>query len=158
MFETFEYPTINGAFGRNRQKKLNLKMKALSKCVDGDTLNTTRCHSHKTWRKGEYGNMKTTKKFLVNIYNVETKDGYGAFEKWENGTDQTPFNSEMFDTFEEAKKAYEERHAGMRQMSGYYLHTCKALEMNEYDEGGEWVGGGDWYAYEFPDFDTIQRD
>ena len=45
-------------------------------------------------------------------------------------------------------------------MGGYYLHHCKLIEENEYDDedDDEWISGGYWHYAEFPDKEGVERE
>lgn len=89
------------------------------------------------------------KKYLINIYNVETKKGYGTNEKFDN-SDNEAMQTLTFDSLEEAKKEFAEIKTGIKKMSGYCLHTCKVLEWAKFNDNGDWVEG-DWISAEFPE-------
>ncbi len=94
-------------------------------------------------------------KYEVRTVEVETKNGYNAFGTFNESTNQTTEFIKAFDTLDEAKAFYATIKTDCRRMDGlampYYLHSCKLLEINEYDKDGEWVGGGDWQYCDFPD-------
>lgn len=92
-------------------------------------------------------------KFEVRTFNIETRDGKDCLSKFFNSTNQDTELEASFDTLEEAKAFYETLTTGVFYMSGYYLHRCKMIEENEYDEDGEWVNGGDWIVIETPNID-----
>ncbi len=91
------------------------------------------------------------KKFEVRTVYVETKFGRDTLEKFHNQTNQTTELVKAFDTLEDAKEYYAHVYSGVRYMGGYYLHSCKLIEENDYDEDGEWVDGGLVWTHDFPD-------
>ena len=86
------------------------------------------------------------KKYEVRTFNVETKTGTSADAqtKWANETNQETFLVKAFDTLEDAIACYNELSVTCRDMGSYYLHEAKVIEVNEYDEDGEWIDGGEW--------------
>ena len=66
---------------------------------------------------------------------------------------------ESFGSLEEAKKALASFESNIRELSDavgrYYLVTEFMVEENDYDEDGEWIGGGDDWAFSpMPDLDA----
>lgn len=91
------------------------------------------------------------KKYEVRIFSVETKRGNNVMDTWNDSTSQETELVKACDTLEEAKAIYDTINTDCRSMGGYYLHTCKCIEVNEYDEDGEWVTGGDWECHDMPE-------
>lgn len=92
------------------------------------------------------------KRFEVKTEMVVTKNGKNALAVYGGLTDQYPELVGSFDTHEEALECYKSVYTGVKDCgNGRYEHDCKWIEVNEYDEDGEWVGGGDWTDLEFPD-------
>ena len=81
------------------------------------------------------------KKFEVYTFSVETKKGDNPEEVWNNSSNQDMTLEKSFDNYEDAKAYYDKIDIGAKEMSGYWLHQCKALDWNEYDEEGEWLNG-----------------
>lgn len=84
--------------------------------------------------------METTKKYLVKVYGIETRNGKGVLDALYNG-DQEPLTTLTFDTREEAEAEFNSINVGVKKMSGYYLHVYKEIEWAVYDEEGYWVDG-----------------
>lgn len=89
-------------------------------------------------------------KYEVRTVNVDTKDGKNAFKKFNSLVDQDTELLKSFDNLDDARKFYDTISTSVRYMGGFYSHECKLLEQNEYDDEGEWVAGGDWWVYDFP--------
>ena len=75
------------------------------------------------------------------------------------GYDDDPEKLESFGSLEEAKKALTSFEAKVRELSDsigrYYEVTEYMIEENEYDEDGEWCGGGDdWGFSHMPDLNA----
>lgn len=99
------------------------------------------------------------KKYEVRIVDVETKGGVSAEEKFLRSDNQTTEIVKSFEKLEEARKCYDDISTSVRYMSGYYLHHCKLIEENEYDdEDDEWISGGYWHEAEFPDKEGVERE
>lgn len=96
-------------------------------------------------------------KYEVVTFNVETKNGKDAFEKWLNQPDQYERLVKECDTLEEAKKIYDGIVTRARYMSRYFLHECKAINAVHYDENGEfdYVDGVEFDA---PDYSNNYDD
>lgn len=56
---------------------------------------------------------------------------------------QDPEKVETFDEKEEAIEKLKKYSSELREMPGYVLYSEYYVEECEYDEDGEWVGGGD---------------
>ena len=88
-------------------------------------------------------------KYEVKKINVETKTGTHADAvcAFANLTDIDAVTLGSFDTLEEAQKVFAETYIGV---TGKYpfCHEVKVIETAEYDEDGEWVGGGDYITFE----------
>ena len=95
------------------------------------------------------------KKYEVREVIVETKDGFEAFDEFQNSCNQDTTILKSSNTLEEAKEFYNaiETSCIKRKANGveYYVHYGKCIEENEYDEDGEWIGGGNWIDYDIPD-------
>lgn len=92
------------------------------------------------------------KKYEVFTGTVTTKNGLDAAEEWSRHPEERQLVG-AFDTKEEAEKCYngtrtETRVSYYGSQAGY-VHEFKVLEENEYDEDGEWIGGGDTLAEEW---------
>ena len=92
---------------------------------------------------------------------IRSQDGNGGHKERKNAlavygglTDQDPELVGSFDSREQALECYKNVYTGVKDCgNGRYEHDCKWIEVNEYDEDGEWVGGGDWTDLEFSDAD-----
>lgn len=95
-------------------------------------------------------------KYEVRTVKVETRNGKNAIDAFDKKTNQDTYLVAACDTLEEARAAYDDEYSGVRHSSHgglpLFEHFCKMIEINEYDEDGEWVSGGDWYASDFPDY------
>jgi hypothetical protein len=89
-------------------------------------------------------------KYDVITVHVETKNGKNAHNVFSNDSNQTSKLVKSFDSLEEARKFYATIKSGVRKMQSYYLHFCKFIAENEYNEDGEIIGGGAWWDMEFP--------
>ena len=98
------------------------------------------------------------KKYEVRTVSVETKRGKNALETYINSTNQDSTLVKSFNTLEEAREFYATVDTSARYMSGYYLHKCKFIEEAEYDDDGEWIGGGDWWDSNFPAYKGWEYD
>ena len=100
------------------------------------------------------------KKYEVRVVDVETKSGVNAEEKFLRSSNQTTEIVKSFEKLEEARKCYDDISTSVRYMSGYYLHHCKLIEENEYDDedDDEWISGGYWHDAEFPDKEGVERE
>ncbi len=71
---------------------------------------------------------------------------------------------EYFDSLDEAKKTLASFESNIRELSDhigrrYYLVTEYMVEENEYDEDGDWCGGGDdWDFSHMPTLDDDKED
>lgn len=92
------------------------------------------------------------KKYEVRTVDVETKNGKNSIDVFLASDNQTTELVKSFDTLEEARAFFAKVDTSVRYMSGYYLHSCKIIEENDYDEEDNWRDGGDWWDYEFPNF------
>lgn len=95
-------------------------------------------------RKG--GKMK---KFEIKEYRVEiNKREKNRIKAGAALMGECPEPAELgaFDTLEEAKTHLDQYSAKWQDMGAYVLITEYAIELNEYDEGGDLIGGGDVYA------------
>lgn len=90
--------------------------------------------------------METTKKFLVKVYGIETRNGTGVLDAFHNG-DHEPLTTLTFDTQEEAEAEFKAINVGVKNMGGYYLHVYKEIEWAVYDEEGYWVDGDSINSY-----------
>lgn len=92
------------------------------------------------------------KKYEVFKGTVTTKNGLGAAEEYYRHPEKMGLVG-SFDTKEEAEKCYNgvstETRASYYGSQVGYVHEFKVLEENEYDEDGEWIGGGDTLAEEW---------
>lgn len=97
------------------------------------------------------------KKYEVKKFDVEANlykdtDEQAVWEKWFDKTNQTMELVAAFDTLEEAKKFYENvKLAAPKRVGCAGINVGfegKVIEENEYDEDGEWIGGGDWWMSE----------
>ena len=100
-------------------------------------------------------------KYEVRIFNVErpANSKKTVEDIWFNSADQDTILLRSFDSLEDARSYYDSisteckyRHYGSSSLS-YYNHSCKCIEMNEYDDDGEWVAGGDWLESDFGGID-----
>lgn len=100
------------------------------------------------------------KKYEVRVVDVKTKTGVNAEEKFLRSDNQTTEIVKSFEKLEEARKCYDDISTSVRYMSGYYLHHCKLIEENEYDDedDDEWISGGYWHDAEFPDKEGVERE
>lgn len=93
------------------------------------------------------------KKYNVCEITVETRTGKDALRVLNDSTNQTPDTVKSFDSLAEAQAYYETVYTGVKRCGNrLYSHACKYLEEVEVDEDGEFVDGGDWWAYDFPDY------
>lgn len=97
------------------------------------------------------------KKYEVKNFGVEANlykdaDEQAVWKKWFDKTNQTMELVAAFDTLEEAKKCYENVKLDAPKRVGCagieVGFEGKVIEENEYDEDGEWIGGGDWWMSE----------
>lgn len=77
------------------------------------------------------------------------------------GYDDEPITIKSFASLEEAKEELAHYKTSVRKMSGhdgkrYYLVTEYMIEENEYDNDGEWISGGDDWA--FSRYDEIEEE
>lgn len=68
------------------------------------------------------------------------------------GYDKDPEILKSFDSLDEAREALKNYESDVRVLSGhdgkrYYLVTEYMVEENDYDDEGEWCGGGDDWAF-----------
>ena len=84
--------------------------------------------------------MEITKKYLVKVYGIETRNGKGVLGALYNG-DQEPLTTLTFDTREEAEAEFKSINVAVKKMNGYYWHVYKEIEWAVYDEEGYWVDG-----------------
>ena len=93
------------------------------------------------------------KKYEVRTVTVETRNNE-PFKTFTAKVDQDTQLVEAFDTEAEARACYAEVPCGATETTDHgmplYVHDCKLIERNEYDEDGDWVEGGDWLCYDFP--------
>ena len=77
------------------------------------------------------------------------------------GYEDDPTVLESFDSLDEAKKALASFESNIRELSGsigrYYEVTEYMIEENEYDEDGEWCGGGDIWDFTPMTFEVISE-
>lgn len=99
-------------------------------------------------------------KYEVRTVTVETRNN----EPLKTFTAKTNQGTELvasFDTEEEARTCYEKAHCGVTRTSDHgmplYVHDCKLIEINEYDDDGEWISGGDWLCYDFPSYERTEN-
>lgn len=94
-------------------------------------------------------------KYNVCEVRVETSTGKNAYQTFNEQTNQTPDTTVSFDTLEAAREYYATVNTGVKYCGNrLYEHYCKYLEVvevDEVDEDGEFVSGGDWLEYDFPD-------
>lgn len=62
-----------------------------------------------------------------------------------------------FDTKEEALEALKSYHTEIRDLNSYYLVTEFYVEENEYDEDGDWLDGGDIWAFTDPIIEVSEK-
>ena len=98
------------------------------------------------------------KKYEVKTVSVETKDGKDAINVFLNQTNQDTYLLKSFDNLEDARAFYATVDSSVRYMGRYYLHECKMIEENEYDEDGEWINGGEWWESDFPEYQNEKED
>ena len=80
------------------------------------------------------------KKYEVKTEMVVTKNGKNALAVYGGLTDQYPELVGSFDSREQALECYKNVYTGVKDCgNGRYEHDCKWIEINEYDEDGEWV-------------------
>ncbi len=92
-------------------------------------------------------------KYNVCEVKVETYTGKNTYQTFNNQTEQTPLTAVSFDTLEEAREYYATVETGVKYCGNrLYEHYCKYLEDVEVDENGDYVSGGDWWEYDFPDY------
>lgn len=93
------------------------------------------------------------KKYEVRTVTVETRNNE-PFKTFMAKVDQDTQLVGAFDTEAEARACYDSVPSGATETSDHgmplYVHECKLIEINEYDEDGDWVEGGDWLCYDFP--------
>lgn len=93
------------------------------------------------------------KKYEVRTVKVESWDN-DPFNTFTSKVDQDTELVGSFDTEAEARACYDSVSIGATETSAYgmplYIHDCKLIEINEYDDDGHWVDGGDWLCYDFP--------
>lgn len=94
---------------------------------------------------------KITTKYEVKRFYVETKKGVNAYETWSNQTNQDTELLASYDTLAEAKEFYKTVETWVRSHGHYYQHCGKCIEINLYNENGDWVDGGDWIEDEIPE-------
>lgn len=97
------------------------------------------------------------KKYEVSKLYVEANlhkdtDEKAVWDRWFEKSNQTTELVAAFDTLEEAKKCYENvKLAAPKRVGCAGIEVGfegKIIEENEYDEDGEWIGGGDWWMSE----------
>lgn len=98
-------------------------------------------------------------KYEVRTVMVETRDGKNALRVFGNKVDQDTTLVAAFDRLEDAQAVYQKEYSGVKCCGNrLYEHTCKLIEVNEYDDDGEWISGGDWLVTDFPDYTEVTAD
>ena len=91
------------------------------------------------------------KKYKVVTFNVETKNGKNAEEKWLDASIQETETVGIFKSLNEAKQIYEEIESYVKFHGSYYEHFCKAIVELNYNENFEEWQDGDWLLEYFPE-------
>lgn len=90
-------------------------------------------------------------KYKVVIFRVEVpkEKGLKPQDVWDSETNHNITTVRSFDTPEEAKVFYDTIITLVKDCGRYNLHFCKAIEINDYDDNGDLVNGGDWQCVDF---------
>lgn len=102
------------------------------------------------------------RKIEVEVDKKKARRGITAEETFYNKIDQDTELIRAFDTLDEARAFYEQLGTSCRELSAggcrYFLHVGKCIEVNEYDEDGEQLGGGEWEAADFAEHKDEDED
>lgn len=95
-------------------------------------------------------------KYEVRTVTVESRNN-DPLKTFNSKIDQDTELVASFDTEAEARACYANVYSGAKETSYngmlLYIHDCKLIEVNEYDDDGNWIDGGDWLCYDFPRYE-----